>query len=317
MASVKPLTGRIALVTGATRGLGKGIAIELGTAGATVYITGRTMKPTEGKFGSLEETAEAIRNKGGHCIPVVVNHEKEDEIESLFKLIANEQDGRLDLLVNNAYAGVQKIADTTGKNFWDCDPSVWDDINNVGLRGHYFCTVYAARMMVPRKQGLIVVVSSMGGLRHLFTVPYGVGKSACDRLAADTAIELKPHGVASISLWPGLVLTEILSQSTKSPMLRKMLERYGKTESAEFPGKILVHLMQNPDLMQYTGKIILTGDYGQTNGIVDTDGQYVANPRQISFLIANQMPAIGWLANYIPSFVKLPFWMLHLLSNKF
>jgi len=306
----------VALVTGGTRGIGKGIAIELGAAGAITYVTGRTMKSSDGKSGSLEETAEAIRSQGGQCIPVRVDHENEKEIESLFQRIAREQDGRLDILVNNAYKGVELIAATAGKPFWEANPSDFDEVNNVGLRNHYYCTVYAARLMVPRKQGLIVVISSPGGLRYLFTVPYGIGKVACDRMAADTGIELKKHNVASISLWPGLVWTETLQALELSPKRREMREKYGKTESAEYAGRIIVHLAENPSLMQYTGKIILTGDYGYANGIVDTDGQYPVNIRSWSFLV-RQVPGLSWLSSWIPGFLKLPYWVMHQVSNKF
>jgi hypothetical protein len=127
-------------------------------------------------------------------------------VERLFAKITSEQSGRLDLLVNNAYAGVDMIFKNSGKKFYDCDPvETWDCINGVGLRGHYICTVLASRLMVPRRQGLIVNVSSMGGLRYLFNVAYGVGKAACDRMAADCAKELRESKVAMVSLWPGPV----------------------------------------------------------------------------------------------------------------
>ena len=147
------LTGKIALVTGATRGIGKGIALQLGEAGATVYITGRTLKSKPGSFGSLEDTANEIRARGGKCIPLQVDHENDDQIAKLFEQIDTEQNGRLDILINNAYKGVNSIFENSSLKFWEVKPEIWDDINNVGLRNHYICTVYAARLMVPRKQG--------------------------------------------------------------------------------------------------------------------------------------------------------------------
>jgi len=116
---------------------------------------------------------------------------KPEEVEGLFQRIAKEQDGRLDILVNNAYKGVERLLAESVKGFWEVEPDIFDEINDVGLRNHYYCAVYAARLMVPRKQGLIVFISSPGGLRYLFNVAYGVGKAACDRMAADTALELK------------------------------------------------------------------------------------------------------------------------------
>ncbi|CAF0923213.1 unnamed protein product [Adineta ricciae] len=315
MATVS-LAGRVALVTGGTRGIGKGIAVELGAAGALVYVTGRTMKSSDGKSGSLEETAEAIRQRGGKCIPVRVDHENMDEVEELFKRIAKEQDGRLDILVNNAYKGVEPILASSGKSFWEVEPSLFDDINNVGLRNHYYCTVHAARLMVPRKQGLIVVISSAGGLRYLFNVPYGIGKAACDRMAADTGTELRKHNVASISLWPGAVFTETIQASENSVGFRKMLEKYGKPETAEYAGRIIAHLAQNPSVMDYSGKIVLTADYGDAHSIVDSDGQPAVNIRSFSFLV-RQAPALRWLAGWIPGFLKLPYWLFHQGGNKF
>jgi dehydrogenase/reductase SDR family protein 1 len=277
---------------------------------------GRTFESSNGKGGSLEETAEAIRNRGGVCIPVRVDHEKSEEVEALFERISKEQDGRLDILVNNAYKGVEAIMSSAGKKFWELEPEIFDDINNVGLRNHYYCTVYASRMMTPRKQGLIVVISSGGGLRYLFNVAYGIGKAACDRMAADTAIELKKFNVASISLWPGAVLTETIQQSEKNAGFIKMLEKYGKSESPEYAGLIIAHLAQNPSLMQYSGKIVTTVDYGTTYGVADTDGTYPTNIRSLSFLVS-KIPGLSWLAGWIPGFLKLPYWVLHQASNKF
>ncbi|CAF2582195.1 unnamed protein product [Rotaria sp. Silwood2] len=314
--ATKLLAGRVALVTGATRGIGKGIAVELGAAGALVYITGRTLKTSNDKPGSLEETAEAIRSRNGQCIPVCVNHENPDEIEALFERIAKEQDGRLDILVNNAYKGVELLLMNSGKPFWETEPAMFDEINNVGLRNHYYCSVYAARLMVPRKQGLIVFISSPGGLRYLFNVAYGVGKAACDRMATDTACELKKHNVASISLWPGGVGTDTIQASEYNAGFLKMLKKFDKPETAQYAGRIIAHLAQNPSLMQYSGKIVTTADYGATYSIPDIDGEYPTNIRSFSFLV-KQVPALSWLSGWIPGFLKVPYWLWHQASNKF
>ncbi len=159
---MKQLEGKVALVTGATRGLGKGIAIGLGEAGATVYITGRSLDQSdsnEAVSGSLKETAKAVEEAGGVCIPVQVDHSNDEQVRLLFDRIKDEQ-GQLDLLVNNAYAGVQALKDAYGKPFWECEPSFWDACNNVGLRSHYVASVFAARMMSQRGQGVICTISS-------------------------------------------------------------------------------------------------------------------------------------------------------------
>merc|ERR1712088_1032759 len=154
----------------------------------------------------LKECAAEIQKRGGKAIPVSVDHSDDSQVVKLFERIKSENDGKLDVCVNNAYAA---------------DPAEqWDAINGVGLRNHFLCTVYASRMMVERKNGLIVNVSSPGGLRYLFNVAYGVGKAACDRMAADCAYELKEDNVTMVSLWPGPVKTEhvqehILSQDSE------------------------------------------------------------------------------------------------------
>jgi NAD(P)-dependent dehydrogenase (short-subunit alcohol dehydrogenase family) len=197
------LKGKVALVTGASRGIGKGIAIGLGEAGALVYITGRSVNQSNSMdsiSGSLLETKVAVEKAGGICIAVPVDHSDDEQIKSLFEKIDREQNGQLDLLVNNAYGGVRSLIDAKGKPFWEADLSLWDTCNQVGLRSHYVASHFAAKMMTLRKQGLIVTISSWGGLAPIFGVAYGTGKSACDRLAAEMAVELKPFNVASISL---------------------------------------------------------------------------------------------------------------------
>lgn len=197
------LKGKVALVTGASRGIGKGIAIGLGEAGALVYITGRSMNQTSSTdsiSGSLLETKSAVEKAGGICIVVSIDHNDDEQIKSLFEQIDREQNGQLDLLVNNAYGGVRSLISSKGKPFWEADINLWDACNQVGLRSHYIASHFAAKMMTHRKQGLIMTISSWGGLAPLFGVAYGTGKSACDRLAAYMAVELKPFNVASISL---------------------------------------------------------------------------------------------------------------------
>ena len=133
------LAGRVCVVTGATKGIGKGIAVQLGAAGAKVYITGRTKE-------MLEDCAKEIKERGGTPIPVQVDHSNDKEVKELFEKIEKDENGKLDVLVNNAYAAVNAIFENMGKPFWTIDPApLWDIINGVGLRGHYMCTVKATR----------------------------------------------------------------------------------------------------------------------------------------------------------------------------
>lgn len=308
------LSGWVCVVTGASRGIGRGIALQLSEAGATVYITGRQEK-------TLKQTAAQVKERGGNCVPVICDSTKDKDIEDLFEQIKHEQNGRLDILVNNAYAGVQDIFDNMGKKFWETDPSIWDSINNTGLRGHYFFSVYASRMMVAQGRGLIVTISSMGGLRYLFNVPYGVGKAACDRLAADMAVELKSRGVASVSLWPGAVRTELVSQfvlekETPQGVNSKFKDVFANGESTEVSGMCIVNLATDKNLMSQTGKVLWTSDLARRYGIQDIDGRDVADYTSIKFLLT-QVPYLSWLSAVVPSFLRVPRFVLTLAHSRF
>jgi len=296
-------------VTGAARGIGRGIALQLGQAGATVYITGRTA-------ANLEECAREIKERGGHPIAITMDHGVDSDVEKLFERIKSEQNGKLDVLVNNAYAGVNTIFTSTGKKFWETEPvDTWDMINGVGLRGHYICTTLASRMMVPRKRGLIVNVSSSGGLKYLFNVAYGVGKAGCDRMAADCGHELRKSGVAMISLWPGPVKTEyITDKMTDGNPMAKIFE---KGETIEFAGIVLAHLAaeSGETIMARSGRIINTADVARQYGFKDTNGTVPMDFRKLNTLVAFG----GWpgLANWIPDFMRIPLWVMHYGSYRF
>ncbi|XP_067652032.1 dehydrogenase/reductase SDR family member 1-like [Haliotis asinina] len=320
---MKTLAGKVCIVTGATRGIGRGIALQLGEAGATVYITGRTLTtPKDADVsGSLTDTATEVEARGGKCIPVQCDHSKDEDVEKLFDRVGREQDGRLDVLVNNAYAAVNDIAKNFRVPFWEQGQDMWDRVNNVGLRNHYICSVLASRMMVPRKQGLIINISSIGGLSYLFNVPYGIGKEACDRMAKDCSVELKRHNVAFISLWPGAVKTETVTRfmdeesETKNSMFSKFQETFKNGESVEYAGKCVVGLATDPNIMKKSGRIFISTDLGYEYGFVDIDSKTPPNPRQIKFLVAYS--GASWLASLIPGFLKIPLWVLALVGNKF
>ncbi|XP_058481857.1 dehydrogenase/reductase SDR family member 1 [Solea solea] len=307
------LSGWVCVVTGASRGIGKGIALQLSEAGATVYITGRQEK-------TLKQTAAQVKERGGNCVPVVCDSTKPEDIEELFKRIQQDQNGRLDILVNNAYAGVQIIMESMGKKFWESDPSMWDCINNTGLRGHYFFSVYASRLMVAQGRGLIVTISSMGGLRYLFNVPYGVGKAACDRLAADMAVDLKSRGVASVSLWPGAVQTELISQyvleDTPQNINSEIKDVFASGETTEMSGKCVVNLAKDKNLMSLTGKVLMTSDLARRYGLRDIDGRSVTDYTSLKFLLT-RVPYLSWLSPVVPSFLRLPRFVLTLATNRF
>jgi len=308
------LAGRVCVVTGASKGIGRGIAVQLGQAGATVYITGRSVD-------KLQECAQEIEKRGGKAVAVAVDHSKDDEVKELFERVKTENNGRLDVLVNNAYAGVDMISRNAGKKFWVEDPiNQWDCINGVGLRNHFICTTYAARMMVERKDGLIVNVSSFGGLRYLFNVCYGIGKAAKDRMAADCAHELRKSNVTMISLWPGPVKTEYIQENILKADAGSKLGKvdgsnvFDNAESVEFAGKAVSKLTEDPKRIEKTGKILMTCDLAREYGFTDDDGD-IHDVRALGEVLRKR--GYNWLPSIIPSFVRVPLSMLHMAGNKF
>ncbi|XP_045658618.1 dehydrogenase/reductase SDR family member 1 isoform X1 [Ursus americanus] len=310
-----PMKGQVCVVTGASRGIGRGIALQLCQAGATVYITGRHMD-------TLRATAEEAQSRGGQCVPVVCDSSQESEVRSLFEQVDREQRGRLDVLVNNAYAGAPAILKNIKKAFWEIPASIWDDINNVGLRGHYLCSVYGARLMVPAGRGLIVVISSIGGLQYFFNVPYGVGKAACDRLAADCAQELRCHGVSYVSLWPGLVQTELMKEvavkndNADDPLLKQLISNFSSAETTEMSGKCVVALATDPNVLSLSGKVLPSCDLARRYSLQDVDGRPVQDYLSLSSVLSHGS-SLGWLASYLPGFLRMPKWIMTLYTSKF
>lgn len=316
---MKHLEGKVILVTGATRGIGKGIAIGLGEAGATVYITGRSLNGSSDISGSLTETQAAVEFVGGVCIPVQVDHSDDEQVRLLFDRIKDEQGGHLDLLVNNVYSGVQALRDAYGQPFWDSEPSLWDAANNVGLRSHYIASVFAARMMTKRKQGLICTISSWGGLSYIFGAAYGTGKAACDRLAADMAVELKPYNVTSISIWPGIVGTEHISQMAseidEKNATKKNYSMFSDRYNWETPlltGRVIAALASDPNVIRRTGRVQIVAELAQKYGLVDRDGNLPVSLRSLRFILPSALPVLREYSWLVPD-IKVP-WSLLLLG---
>ncbi len=311
------LGGRVALVTGASRGVGRGIARELGEAGATVWITGRTSSPGDRpEPGTLEDAASEVESAGGRAIPVRCDHASDGEIAALFRRIGNES-GRLDLLVNNAYSGVREIAESAGKRFWETDPETWDRMNAVGLRAHYVASVHAARLMVPRRAGLIVNVSSIGSIAYLSHVAYGVGKAALDRMTSDMAVELRGEGVAVVSLWPGLVRTELTAAVARDLTRdrRRIFEAYA--ESPRVAGRAVAALAEDPRILRRTGRVIIAAEELRRLGLRDETGRLPWSPRSVRPLIEALLPErVGGIAAWVPP-GNVPFWAVRLVLRRF
>jgi NAD(P)-dependent dehydrogenase (short-subunit alcohol dehydrogenase family) len=270
------LTGKVAIVTGASRGMGKGIALALAEQGATVYITGRTV--TTGSHplpGTIGETAAAVDQRGGKGIAVAVDHADDAQVAALFDQVQREQ-GRLDILVNNAIVIPPEL--TQPGSYWEKPISNWE-MCDVGLRSNFVAAWHAAKLMVPQKSGLIVAISGYVGVTYTYNVVFGTCKSAVDRMARDMAIELKPHGVASLSLWQGFTFTERAQQNLQkvSGMASQLNSAAGT--SVEFPGRIIAALARDPEVMARSGGTYIAAELAEHYGITDVDGRVITSLR--------------------------------------
>ena len=272
------LTGKVAVVTGASRGIGKGIAIALGEQGATVYVTGRTVTPGSYPLpGTVGETAAEIDKRGGKGIAVQVDHADDAQVATLFEQVQREQ-GRLDLLVNNAFALPEDL--TEPEKFWEKPLSNWQMVD-VGVRSNFVAAWHAAKIMVPQKSGLIVAISGYVGVTYTYGVVFGTCKSAVDRMARDMAIELQPHNIASLSLWQGLTFTErAIRNIERNPGMKKLTVTNPLVGcSPEFPGRVIAALTADPDIMKRSGGTFITAEVGRDYGITDIDGKVIPTLR--------------------------------------
>jgi NAD(P)-dependent dehydrogenase (short-subunit alcohol dehydrogenase family) len=272
---VSSLAGRVAIVTGASRGIGKGVALELGAAGATVYVTGRSARESDHPLpGTVGATAQEIGALGGTAVAVACDHRDDDAVVALFARVADEH-GRLDVLVNNAFIVTDEL--TSGLPFWEVPISNWDDMIDVGTRSAYVASVFAARAMVPAHTGLIVNVSGSGAAEYAWSVAYGVGKCALDRITADTALELAPHGVTVVSVWPGFVRTERIDVGVRHGLVPESLD-VDAAESPRFTGRAVVAIATDADRSRWTGRAVTVRALAEDYGFRDVDGRLPPGP---------------------------------------
>ena len=263
------LKNKIAVVTGASRGAGKGIALALGEAGATVYVTGRSKKEGDAPLpGTVFATADEITQRGGKGIAVVVDHTDDAAVKALFEQVKQQQ-GKLDILVNNATHLPGALTDEGG--FWQ-KPLNLVDILNVGMRSHYVASFYAAPLMVEQQSGLIINTSSFGGRCYMHGPAYGAGKAAVDKMAYDMSVDLKPFNVACVSLWMGLLRTE-RTMAVFSEEPEKYADLLNATESVELTGRVIAALYNDTSLMQKSGHTLIGAELANSYGIKDIDGK--------------------------------------------
>lgn len=287
----RPLSSCIAVVTGASRGGGRGIAVELGAAGATVYVTGRSTRDepatTYGAFlaqgslqrmpGSIDETADEVTAAGGRGVAVRCDSTDAAEVAELFARVERER-GRLDLLVNNAWGGHESLThDTLDRPFWEQPLSHWESMFDHGVRNHIVACRAAAPLFVRQKRGLIVTTTFSDRGRYIKgNLFYDVAKAAMNRVAFAVAEELRPHGVASLAVSPGWMRTEIILAAFKTDEARwTTVPPLARTESPRYLGRAVVALACDPEVLAKSGGVHLVGDLAAEYGFTDVDGRTI------------------------------------------
>jgi len=253
------LSGRVAIVAGASRGIGRGAAVELGAAGATVYALGRTLEPGTGdKAGSLLETVELIDSLGGRGVPIACDCTDEAAVARVVERVKAEQ-GRLDVLVNSVFAA-PRFGAFIGKRFWETSIDLWRDVVDLGARSAYVASALCAPSLIATAQqhgrpGLIINVSGRGAVRYRYNVAYGVGKAATERQTRDMALDLKEHNVAVVSIWP--------NGHAIDP---------AKPETERYNGRGVAALAADPRLMAKSGSHFWAAELGAEYGFTDEFG---------------------------------------------
>ena len=285
---MKTLKGKVALVAGSSRGAGRGIALALGEAGATVYVVGRTTrtgpKPKDGAPGSIEQTAEEVQARGGQGIAVEADFTDPKDVAAVFAQLSRNEKG-LDVLVNAVWGGAdgfdpnEDMQTSWSKPFWEHPCQQWNYMMDAGPHAYYLASHFAAKKMVEQRQGLIVsitdgVMENVGEGDYMGQLIWDVAHNAINRLMRGIAVETKPHKVAAITLMPGFMRTERVERNLPTEELKKAF-RYDLSESTEYVGRAVVALASDKNAISKTGKIHFVADLAKEYGFTDIDGRQV------------------------------------------
>jgi NAD(P)-dependent dehydrogenase (short-subunit alcohol dehydrogenase family) len=279
--SPKPLDGKVALVAGATRGAGRGIAVELGSAGATVYVTGRTTRTQPSEYArpeTIEETADLVTEAGGKGIAVQVDHLVAEQVERLVARIRAEQ-GRLDILVNDVWGG---------ENLKEWDKPVWGHnlenglrLLDLGVRTHLITTHFALPLLIERPGGLLVEVTdgtdAYNAAHYRINPFYDLAKVSVNRMAWAHAKDLAPHGATAVSITPGWLRSELMLEAfgVREENWREATQRiphFAISETPRFVGRAVAALAGDPERARWNGQSLSSGQLAQVYGFTDLDG---------------------------------------------
>jgi NAD(P)-dependent dehydrogenase (short-subunit alcohol dehydrogenase family) len=269
--SMREAVSKVALVTGASRGAGRGIAIALGQHGYTVYVTGRTLSQgADAPFGGIRDCAEAVSAAGGRGVAVAVDHADDAQVRALIERVERDC-GRLDVLVNNVAHIAPELA--APGHFYD-KPLHLADIITVGLRSQYVASYYAAPLMVRQRCGLIVNTSSPGSVCYMHGPAYGAQKAGVDKMVADMAVDLRESNVAAVSIWMGILLTEqLLAAAAAQPVDSPIQQMVAGGETPRFTGHLIAALCADPELMTLSGRTVIGAELAERYGLKDEDGR--------------------------------------------
>ena len=279
---MKPLHEQVALVTGASRGAGRGISAELGEAGAVVYVTGRSVaggETTDNVPGTIDETAREVTARGGRGIAIRCDHTVDVEVEALFARIRADH-GRLDLLVNNVWGGYEhsECRPLPLVPFWEQSLHHWDGMFTAGLRAHITASRLAVPLMLPERRGLIVsTTANLGALPYLRNLFYDLSKHSVARLVWALAQELSEHAIASVAVAPGFMRTERVTEAfRRAGALAALDGPGGPKETPVYLGRAIVALASDPQVFEKSGQLLEVGTLAREYSFTDADGSQPA-----------------------------------------